>query len=724
VIQPVASNHPYETVFSNTLGNALTRLYEQTGSIEVLDRAIGYMDDPDSTSTPVRNPKYHNSLASALLRRFEKTHLSKDIKKAVILARAAVNAVDRHSADNSIYLNTLSTALRARRQENDAKDAVKSSKEAVSHTPESHPNYGIFNFNLGRAFQCLSELEEEEMNLEQALTAYEKSVHSESTAPAIRIMSAIEAVNLFSAVDPPRAYRILRESVEQLAKASRRTLKRIDQQYTLSKFSGLASAAAAIALQANEPVHEAIRLLELGRGVLISYQLDARTEIDVLEEQVPDLADTFKRLRDEINSAPDVNSQIAPDNESSGLAIAKAIHRNALSEEFDQVVGRIREIKGFETFLQGPSLEELEKLASSGPIVLLNVALTRCDALIIHKGQPTALPLPTTMEEVETNTKTLKSLLHNLNDETYLEAGEQLRKILVWLWKCIVGPVLNSLGYKGSRKPITALPRIWWIPCSYLSFFPIHAAGDHKKGSIKNTLDCVVSSYTPTLRILQHQRERNSKYSSENSKAIFISMSETPGGKSSFPKLDQEINIVKSVLPLKVLSQPTKKDALSSIKSSHICFLGCHGETNEADPSQSRLLLHDWQNDPLTVADIVNLKLDRGRFAFLSACHSADNPNLDLLDESIHLTAAFQLAGFSHVVGSLWEVRDRYSAMITEGVVGSMTGSDGEIGFDMVAAGLQDKMKVLRDATRTVPGIQCESPPDPLIWAPYIFMGI
>jgi len=47
---------------------------------------------------------------------------------------------------------------------------------------------------------------------------------------------------------------------------------------------------------------------------------------------------------------------------------------------------------------------------------------------------------------------------------------------------------------------------------------------------------------------------------------------------------------------------PTKANVLTYVPSCTIAHFACHGYTNPVDPSQSLLLLHDYQRDPLNVA--------------------------------------------------------------------------------------------------------------------------
>ncbi len=53
--------------------------------------------------------------------------------------------------------------------------------------------------------------------------------------------------------------------------------------------------------------------------------------------------------------------------------------------------------------------------------------------------------------------------------------------------------------------------------------------------------------------------------------------------------------------------------------------------------------------------------------AFLSACETAQ-PGARLADEAIHLASAFSLAGYRHVIGTLWPVGDQHAVDIADDI--------------------------------------------------------
>ena len=109
----------------------------------------------------------------------------------------------------------------------------------------------------------------------------------------------------------------------------------------------------------------------------------------------------------------------------------------------------------------------------------------------------------------------------------------------------------------------------------------------------------------------------------------------------------------------------------------------------------------------------------------MSACNSASVRDFRLLDESIHLAAAIQLAGYPAVVATLWQVSDEYSSKVAKDVYGRMLGENKCLNPQLSAEGLHWAMRRFRDITRAAPGgFTKESGNDPLLWASYIHIGV
>jgi CHAT domain-containing protein len=64
---------------------------------------------------------------------------------------------------------------------------------------------------------------------------------------------------------------------------------------------------------------------------------------------------------------------------------------------------------------------------------------------------------------------------------------------------------------------------------------------------------------------------------------------------------------------------------------------------------------------PLTVANLfeTNLRGHTPFLAYLSACGTGQVKLDQLIDEGLHLISACQLAGFQHVIGTLWQANDK-----------------------------------------------------------------
>jgi CHAT domain-containing protein len=295
------------------------------------------------------------------------------------------------------------------------------------------------------------------------------------------------------------------------------------------------------------------------------------------------------------------------------------------------------------------------------------------------------------------------------------------------LWDVAVGPVLEELGFTSTPKAGDSWPRVWWASGGMFSIFPLHAAGYHQSGSTNNALDRVISSYTPTIKALTYARQQASKVVTEEmQQMLLVGMPSTPG-QSDLPFVEKEIQEINAVIPHAVqrviLLDCRKEEAIAEVTDSQIVHFSCHGRSSAEDPSKSQLLLRNWQTDPLSVGELSTLNLKKAQFAFLSSCYAAKCLDLKLLDESIHLSAAFQLAGFPYVVGTLWQVTDYHSAIIARDVYAHMSKGGKKIEVSRSAEALHLAVRRLRGESQKVAGISRAVPDDPILWAGYIHMG-
>jgi hypothetical protein len=66
----------------------------------------------------------------------------------------------------------------------------------------------------------------------------------------------------------------------------------------------------------------------------------------------------------------------------------------------------------------------------------------------------------------------------------------------------------------------------------------------------------------------------------------------------------------------------------------------------------------DSEQDVLSVLRLYESSLLHGDIAYLSACSTAENRAKHLMDELLHVVSGFQVAGFRHVIGTLWPSND------------------------------------------------------------------
>jgi CHAT domain-containing protein len=119
------------------------------------------------------------------------------------------------------------------------------------------------------------------------------------------------------------------------------------------------------------------------------------------------------------------------------------------------------------------------------------------------------------------------------------------------------------------------------------------------------------------------------------------------------------------------------------------------------------------------VQDLARINHDKAQLAYLSACSTAENSSEDLLDDVIHIASAFQLIGFLHVVGILWEVRDIAAVAVSRLFYEELSRRvvAGENLSTSVAQALHEALNNI-EVTKRVSRSN-----DVLSWVPFIHMG-
>ncbi len=440
--------------------------------------------------------------------------------------------------------------------------------------------------NLGSALQARFERVGELVDLDEAITLVRAALR---VTPADHPKRALILINLCA--------------VLLLAETASRRLDRGDQQHALGEFAGLASEAASLAfLVAHiEPIGEpaavrALRLLELGRGVLLSQALDTRSDLTDLQTRHPVLAARFIELRDQLDQAG--RTSVLADG--AGMADAweqrRVEDRHQLAIAFEVVVTEIRALGSFEAFLLPPEPDQLIRHAQQGPVVVVNVSRYRSDAILVRSEGITSIPLPdlvqdTLIDRINSFHQALGAAHDpDASPEQRRGAQDTLSAVLEWLWDAAAQPILDELGYGYTPALGTAWPRVWWVPGGLLGFLPLHAAGYHREwpevNGRRTVMDRVISSYTPTVRALAYARERNTA-SAVGERALIVAMPTTPGLDSPLCHVVEEAELVHARLPGSVLlienqattnaHRPTRANVLAQLGGCAIAHFACHG---------------------------------------------------------------------------------------------------------------------------------------------------
>jgi hypothetical protein len=556
-------------------------------------------------------------------------------------------------------------------------------------------------------------------DLEEALQVTKRAWFCKTASPFIRLRAATPALRLLQSQEQfESAYSLAAEAIDLLPYVHNRSLDHQDQQYVVSHFSGLATTACALALQTGKGPEAALEVLEQGRGAILRLLMDDRSNTSELKAVNPELCARYETLQLEVNKP----TKDFTDDEAQKTASMSRIEALA---QLEKCVQNIQQLPGFSRFQKGLSAKQMQSCSMAGSIVVVNITNLRSDAIIITASAFKVLPLHGLSAGQAQNW-----IGHDLTTTSNEDRGGKNKaylQFLLWLWHECVGPVLDKLHYC-VQSSADDLPRVWWMGTGLASTFPFHSAGDISAGLSESACYRAISSYTPTIKALQHAQGRASTTASRNPwRAVIVTMPETPH-QGPLPGTTLEKAEVIAALELstsiETLEHPDVRSVVAQLQECNVAHFACHGVSDPLDPSRSGLILRtvrtateESRQDILTVQEVSRADLSRAEIAYLSACSTAQNRAIQLSDEALHVVSGFQVAGFRHVVGCLWPSDDKVCVEVAKSFYS-------ELGLGQAAGSKIDRAAALA-LHRAVVKVRerREYCMRPLLWAQYVHFG-
>ncbi|KAI1741794.1 CHAT domain-containing protein [Xylaria scruposa] len=684
-VELTPNNDPHRASKLNNLGNKFRSLYDRTRNIADLENAISIAKQAVEL-TPDDHPKRAsrlNNLGLLIESWYYRTNNMADLEKAYDVIQQAIELTPDNHPDRVSWLNNLGALLYTRYWSvgnmADLEKAIDVAKQAVELTPDNHPDRGGRLNTLGVMLENRYQRTGDTTDLEDASSRLCDAWDCQNAIPFTRIKAAARLLPLLAIQSKVAAgIKIGKAVIDLLPAVNTKLLNRGDQQFVISTFAGVAADVCALFLEFHQPI-DALEHLEKGRAVIIGQLVDDRHGVIPLGDTHPDLAHRYKDIQSE------VNTQIDELGQGIGQAQIADRRRQALAK-LDECIQEIRGVAGYERFLLGQAAAEMQQCAVGGVIVVVNMTKFRSDAILISPTAIKTLSLPMLLASDANAWLDEKWRGPEVRRSEKPKKNKKYLEYLTWLWDVCVKIILDEVCITSSAAD--DMPRIWWVGTGLASSMPFHAAGVHTSGSTKNAFSRVISSYTPSIKALGYAQYRARIMEGARGSLLIVTMPTTPKEASQpysytdLPGVVEErekiSNLAAGRIPLEFLDLPSVDQVVDKLPGCSMAHFACHGSTDHKDPSNSRLILQkrgegqEEAQDFLTVQRVSELSLAHAQIAYLSACSTAENKAARLSDEAIHVVSGFQVAGFPHVVGSLWTSNDRVCVEVASGFYRSL----------------------------------------------------
>jgi tetratricopeptide (TPR) repeat protein len=720
----------FRAPFLSNLAISLCLRHEHTPDDALLQTALDTARDAVA-ATPDGDPYAHlylQTLDRVLRERYRVSGSAAALDEAIDTMRTAVRTLDGDDPARPACLMNLAASLLEHHSlhagNTELEEAVELLGQSLATESPDAPERAMTWYNLGLARAAGQEGDPGAASA--AVSAFREAVAVETAPPLLRAESAVEWGRAAAAAELwGVAAEGFRAAVALLPLVSPRHLDRGDQEHLLDLVDGAARDAAACLLEAGiDPPMSAVEIIEQGRGVLLGTLAQPAGDLARLRAAQPALADLFEQVRDEFDSRRSYQMI----RRSQGHSAAPAAHlaaqqasgtRRALSRTLDELVARIRALPDLDGFLRPVSPAQVTAAVDQDTVILVNVSRYRSDALVLRAGEVTVIPLRDldwqTLTEITARYPRLLAHLRRAPAvRASLRVSEALRELCGWLWVTIARPVLDETGHDAPGP--THWPRVWWCLTGPLASLPLHAAHPYEaaSGVRDGVAERVVSSYLPTLRTLAELRSRQP----DDARSVRALVVAVPGATEP-GHAEREIRAVAAAFgepPLMLRQGAATRAAVLDTLPRHqwLHFIG-HSYQDLANPALGGMRLADGD---LTALEFASVRLTGAALAYLSSCEGATG-GARTTDDPLHPALACLVAGFRHVIGTLWSVGDSAAADVAEQFYRRLTVPGAESGAEPGAeSGAGEFAHLLHAAVRAM---RMTHPPE--VWAAYIHVG-
>jgi len=698
----------------NNLADCLWRRYTDFRQPVDLDEAISKWEEASrkTSGDPSSHAEVLNGLATGLQARFVAKLQRSDLKNAIRYYREAICLTPVRAVERASRLSNLSGALFDRYQHlgqsEDLIKALRLIKYARLHTLSHSLDYIDVLNDLANILLISYRWRHRATDLDSAAAmareacklsrnaASETTLHASHTWADISLRqgdweAVLEAVKLSSDI------------IEQLDQVNVLSAERSSWR---RKVQGLA-AAEAYAHARQGDVASAVLALETGQAGQLNVALGRGRDRELLERlsgDDPILFAAYKKAAAEARTAQRASGETRRATPDPWLGAA-GIRDYAFATQatLDAIVKHIQELPSYKILFTPTDFADVAAAVGEAPLAYLAATSAGSVILLLHYTDNRviveALWASLTEDELErlllkravetTNVgSVIGGLLPGQSGQAIVPEAEVARLVAVLgsqlaahrladiadeQLSAELGTVLSLLGEK-LMTPLAARLReleataVTLIPGGRLSLLPLHAATYQVGGASQTFLDEFAVAYAPSAQAVAESRAQAEGAAPDRPGALVVGNPMLVSQPLRYAREEaEEVAVLLGAAAFKVTPLYETGATLDAVRQAlpgqRLFHFAGHGIFDPDEPLDSGLIMANEER--LTLRAIRDSEALAGtRLAVLSACQTSMTDFRELPDEVIGLPTGFLAAGAAGVVGSLWPVDGRSTALL------------------------------------------------------------